>query len=501
MRRYRLFSQITFFILFLIIFFTAMIDLGKFGEEFSLKGGIKYIFIIDPFITISTFIASHKFELIYSFSILFIVITFVLGRFFCGWICPFGTLHHFVSFISKKIGLYRKENSSQNFYKLKYYILFFILVGAIFGVNLSGYVDPLSIIVKGFGIFLLPVVSLIYKQQFLPDGVKDILFYYILGREEFYYSQAFLVGLFFLFLLGLNFYRQRFWCIYLCPLGAFYGLLSKHSLFKINRSDSCNNCGICNTHCTVSANPGLEVFKSSECMLLFDCIDKCPRGSLSFSISTKKNDIDISRRSVVISSVSAIAAVGLLKVSIVEPYRNQYLIRPPGATTEWDFLALCIRCGGCMKVCPENFLQPAFFEAGLMGLWTPIGNPMFGYCIYNCNLCGQVCPTGAISKLTLDDKKRFVIGTAFFDKDRCLPYAYNVNCMVCEEHCPTSPKAIYFEDHNILKDGREVIIKKPVVNPNLCIGCGICTYKCPVTDKPAIYITSIKKGGIMKFLK
>ena len=243
---------------------------------------------------------------------------------------------------------------------------------------------------------------------------------------------------FFLILLILNSYRQRFWCISLCPLGAFYGFLSKYSLFKINRKDSCNNCGICNTHCTVSANPGLDSFKSSECMLLFDCIDKCLRGSLGFSISTKKSDVDIRRRSVVISSASAIAAVGLMKISLMEPAKNQYLIRPPGSKPEGDFLALCIRCGGCMKVCPENFLQPAFLEAGLIGLWTPVGNPKFGYCIYNCNLCGQVCPTGAISKLTLNEKKKIVIGTAFFDKDRCLPHAYNVNCMVCEEHCPTS---------------------------------------------------------------
>ena len=135
----------------------------------------------------------------------FILLTLVLGRFFCGWVCPFGTMHHFFSFIFEKIGLYKKDNSLQNFYKWKYYILFFILFGAILGVNLSGYFDPLSIIVKGFGIFLLPVVSLLYKYQFLPYGIKDILFYYILGREEFYYSQAFMVGLFFFDIINIEF--------------------------------------------------------------------------------------------------------------------------------------------------------------------------------------------------------------------------------------------------------------------------------------------------------
>ncbi|MBZ4672686.1 MAG: 4Fe-4S ferredoxin iron-sulfur binding domain protein [Deferribacteraceae bacterium] len=497
MKRFRLISQITFFAIFILIFFNAIIDLNDFSGGFSLKGGIKYIFIVNPLITINTFLASHRFELIYGFSIIFILLTLVLGRFFCGWVCPFGTIHHFFSFIASKLNFYKKDNKQTNFYRLKYYLLFFILFTAIFGINLSGYFDPLSIVVKGFGIFLLPILSLFYKLEFLPDSIKDFLFYNILGREDYYYGQAFAVGFFFLLLIVLNFYKSRFWCVYLCPLGGLYGLLSKYSLFKIRRDDSCLNCGICNKYCIAQAEPGSESFKSSECMLLFDCVDRCSARALDYSFYNKSSKIDLTRRGMVSSSVSALVGMSLINVSLIKPEKNPSLLRPPGAENEKDFLALCIRCGGCMKVCPENFLQPAFLQAGIIGYWTPIGNPSFGYCVYNCNLCGQICPTGAIKNLAIEDKKRFVIGTAFIDKNRCLPYAYNVNCMVCEEHCPTSPKAIFFDERTVLKNGKEYIVKKPIVNPELCIGCGICTYKCPVTDMPAIYVTSIKKGGLL----
>lgn len=225
---------------------------------------------------------------------------------------------------------------------------------------------------------------------------------------------------------------------------------------------------------------------------------------------------------------------------------NPSLIRPPGALEEKQFLNACIRCGECMKVCPTNGLQPTKLEAGIEGLWTPILVPEIGYCEYNCTLCGQVCPTGAIQELTLARKKETSIGTAFFDVDRCLPYAFAIDCIVCEEHCPTTPKAIWFEtidrfsreevtedtgfgdafesgsddyaqpqeeesgndESGLLEftgdaggaygggygssgDPDSTLLKRPRIDPKLCIGCGICEKVCVVADKPAVRVTSV----------
>ncbi len=117
-------------------------------------------------------------------------------------------------------------------------------------------------------------------------------------------------------------------------------------------------------------------------------------------------------------------------------------MRPPGVRDEDDFLKKCVRCGECMKVCLKNALYPAAWQAGLDGIYTPLVIPRLGYCEYNCTLCGQVCPTGAIPNLAVEEKKRQVIGKAVFDKNHCLPFARRTDCIVCEEHCPIPDKAI-----------------------------------------------------------
>jgi len=137
-------------------------------------------------------------------------------------------------------------------------------------------------------------------------------------------------------------------------------------------------------------------------------------------------------------------------------------------------------------------------EVGLEGMWSPILIARIGYCEPTCTLCGQVCPTGAIEELTVKEKvgdektAANCIGTAFIDRGRCLPWAMGRPCIVCEEWCPTTPKAIYLKEETVINQkGEEVKVKQPYVEPDLCTGCGACEYACPVINKAAIYITSI----------
>jgi ferredoxin len=236
-----------------------------------------------------------------------------------------------------------------------------------------------------------------------------------------------------------------------------------------------------------------------------NCIDECPEHGLQFKFFPAQKSIGVSlqRRKVLTGLAAGAAVVPLLRSTpgfAVE--RHERLLRPPGALDEEYFLSRCIRCGECMKVCPNNALQPALTEAGLEGLWTPVMVPRIGYCESSCVLCSEVCPTGAIWEITAKEKgwearvtsdaKPISLGTAFLDRGRCLPWAMATPCIVCEEWCLTSPKAIYLQPAEVADAaGHLQQVKQPLVDPHRCVGCGACEYACPVQDRPAVYVTSI----------
>jgi ferredoxin len=203
-----------------------------------------------------------------------------------------------------------------------------------------------------------------------------------------------------------------------------------------------------------------------------------------------KNTVDFSRRQFVLSSLAGIATAGVLATS---SKRKGNFIRPPGSLNEKHFLDRCIRCMECVKICSSTgkFLQPSYFQTGWEALWTPVGKPSDGYCEYECKLCGKVCPTGAIQKVGLGTKQNLKIGSAFFDKSRCIPWFDHQDCLVCEEHCPIPEKAIRFDERDVLtRDGSYKKVKFPFIVQSLCNGCGICENKCPVIGRKGIFITS-----------
>ena len=165
-------------------------------------------------------------------------------------------------------------------------------------------------------------------------------------------------------------------------------------------------------------------------------------------------------------------------------------LRPPGALPEAEFMRRCIRCGNCMKVCPTNVLTPSPIGHGVGGAWSPILDLRHGYCEYQCNLCGQVCPTEAIANLPIEKKKKARIGIAVFDKEICLPYAKAQDCIVCEEHCPVPQKAIRLRKKMI----KGKIVMQPIMDNKLCIGCGICEFKCPTAPDKGIIVIREKKS-------
>jgi MauM/NapG family ferredoxin protein len=283
------------------------------------------------------------------------------------------------------------------------------------------------------------------------------------------------------------------------PLGAFLGLLSGYSLLGRSVSEGCTSCGACARVCQGDAVPDIKGgWRDTECYYCMNCDDVCPRNAVHFGFGRTREAaaMDLGRRRVVASVLTGVVSVPLLRSSPLARggYPNPVLIRPPGSLEEKEFLKRCVKCGECMKVCITNGLQPALFEAGLEGIWSPVLVSRMGYCEYRCTLCGQVCPTGAIPNLALKEKKAAVIGLAVVDKNHCLPYAKKLNCIVCEEHCPIPEKAIRFEEvEETDYTGKKLVLKKPYIVEKLCTGCGICEYVCPVEEKAAVEVFAKQK--------
>jgi ferredoxin len=232
-----------------------------------------------------------------------------------------------------------------------------------------------------------------------------------------------------------------------------------------------------------------------ECTVCLDCLVNCNKDSLGFGVVTKPaatQEFDLSRRQFLQSILAGAAGVVLLKTDLRLRTKNSRLIRPPGVDDENVFLSKCLRCSECMKVCPTTGLQPVQGEAGAEGLWTPVLVPRIGHCDYGCNACGQVCPSGAIPPLTLEQKREAVIGTAIVNRNRCLPWASDTPCIVCEEMCPTPQKSIRLEEVTVLDaNGESVTLQRPVVLREICIGCGICENHCPLEGEAAIQVFSL----------
>ena len=233
-----------------------------------------------------------------------------------------------------------------------------------------------------------------------------------------------------------------------------------------------------------------------ECINCMDCQVICPEHAIFFGFGGPKKQVrfDLTRRKILGAGLTGLFSAALIHVSFSNPKKQGMMIRPPGAREENQFLDYCIRCGECIRVCSTTGkgLQYSGLDMGLEALWTPNLFPETGYCEYNCNLCGQVCPTQAIVSLSLSEKSQKKIGTAHFDKTSCIPWYYGENCMVCEEHCPLPDKAIKFRKESIKTiAGKRSEVLLPYVDESLCIGCGICVTRCPVEGNRGIFLTNL----------
>jgi ferredoxin len=447
-----------------------------------------------------------------------------------------------------------ESNRFRGLYHVKYYVLAALLVMAAGHSLQIGWLDPIAFLTRGFAVFVQPGSQLL--RSALPGGgmrgmavlvlspVAGFAFGWMVSRilrgkgsgtrsrraslvdalmaalvlsaagalarfspvaQRSFHWGLWIAGAF-LAALALNRAIPHFWCRVLCPLGALLGVLGKFSLWQIHRDPrACTGCGRCVEKCAGACDPD-TLLRKSECVLCMNCRDVCPERCISYGFlppvgRERRPSPDLERRRFV--GALGVGALWVAGVRIGADNRRTGVrdrIRPPGSVDEAEFLSRCIKCGACMKVCPTNVIQPALAEGGFEGLWSPILIFRVGHCEYDCVLCGQVCPTGAIRRFSRDEKtgrgkwqdRPIRIGTAFIDRGRCLPWSVDTPCVVCQEVCPVSPKAIYTKSSEAARrDGSKVVLGQPYVDPVLCTGCGICEKECPVQDYRAIRVSSV----------
>ncbi len=284
----------------------------------------------------------------------------------------------------------------------------------------------------------------------------------------------------------------RWFCNHLCPAGGVFRIISRASLFRIGISTpACTGCGDCGRICKAGCiDTELQSLDFSRCVVCFDCIQVCREGAIGFGfwgslqkMGAKVISVERKERRRFLKVLAAGAGMVLLSPAYRvygEKVSDHSPVMPPGARDLYHFSDHCTACQLCVQQCPTRVLQPGLLDYGLTGLFQPRMDFTSGFCLADCTVCGNICPTGAIFAMEKEEKRVVQTGIARYVKNLCVVVAEEKACSICAEQCPAG--AIRMVDR--LQN------KIPEISERYCTGCGACEYACPARPERAIYIES-----------
>ncbi len=424
-----------------------------------------------------------------------LVISLLFGRVYCSSICPLGTFQDIIIYISRKIKKKKKYEYQKPNYLFHYSFTILLFSGVLLGfTSLLNIFEPYSIYSRTITNLVEPGFILI--NNIIASLLEKISIYNLFNiplrntNALIFFLSSFLLVV----IVYLSYYHGRLFCNSFCPAGAILGLISRTSILKIAiNTKTCTECGACEKVCKANCiDSETKKINYPACISCFNCLKVCPTDAVIYNktkyLELKVNLSETPRRNFLKSAMMPV--IGMLVTEINQLEKNQveksnYFkikklpISPPGSQSIKHFSNLCTACHLCVSACPTQVLYPTFFEYGLGGILQPSMNYTASYCNYDCTICCNICPTGAILPQNQENKKLIQIGKAEFYKYDCVVVAKEKECAACSEHCPT--KAVYMVPYK----GN---LKIPELNNDICIGCGACEHACPTTPRKAIYI-------------
>jgi len=415
----------------------------------------------------------------------------LFGRVYCSCVCPLGIFQDVVircsgNAFSKKKAVYKKGNP---ILRLSIVIVCAALFFSGFTVIIA-ILDPYS----AYGRIALYLFKPVYMSA---NNILSSVFNHF-GNYTFYRTEvimfsvfAFTVASLSLVIIGvLAWTNGRIYCNSVCPVGTVLGFINRYSLFKIKiDGGKCASCGICAKKCKASCiDARAKTIDYSQCVNCFNCINDCNKNAISFSANknnAKKHqaaETDADKRRFLLMGISAAIAApaaALAQTKEKPPKNRPNAISPPGSISAKRLLKHCTSCHLCVSKCPTKTLKPAFTEYGIGGMLVPVMNFERGFCNFDCTICAEVCPNDALTPLTMEQKHRLQVGRVVFKEELCVVHTKGWNCGACSEHCPT--QAVKMVPY---RDGLTI----PVIDAEICVGCGGCEFICPVRPQRAIYV-------------